>query len=280
MRGDRVAIYLNSSIEAVITIFAVLKAGGVFVFVDHTIKRDKLAYILNNCQAVALLADASAAPMTDAVHTEVASLRQRIFCGKQAETATAARANSLSFDSMQAAFSADLPACTNIDRDLACLIYTSGSTGFPKGVMSDHSSVVFAAESIIEYLENIEDDIVIDVLLLSFDCGLHQLLMVFKFGGTLVLEHGFAYPAAALKRMESECVTGLPCRTDHPRDFAAKWPELLRPVLSALYQQYRRIPAASTYPEIPAAFPRCAGLLHVRLDGNQAHAVPATRSVG
>jgi len=34
-------------------------------------------------------------------------------------------------------------------------------------VMSDHSNVVFAASSIIQYLQNIESDIVIDVLPLS-----------------------------------------------------------------------------------------------------------------
>jgi long-subunit acyl-CoA synthetase (AMP-forming) len=90
----------------------------------------------------------------------------------------------------------------NIDLDLACLIYTSGTTGDPKGVMSDHSNVVFATGSIIQYLHNVEEDIVIDVLPLSFDYGLYQLLMTFRFGGTLVLERGFAYPAQILKRIE------------------------------------------------------------------------------
>ena len=44
----------------------------------------------------------------------------------------------------------------------------------------------------------------------SFDYGLYQLLMAFKFGGTLVLERSFAYPAAVLKRIEEEQVTGFP----------------------------------------------------------------------
>jgi long-chain acyl-CoA synthetase len=76
--------------------------------------------------------------------------------------------------------------------------------------MSDHSNVVFAASAIVKYLDNVEDDIVIDALPLSFDYGLYQLLMTFKFGGTLVLEKGFAYPAAVLNRMEAERVTGFP----------------------------------------------------------------------
>jgi acyl-CoA synthetase (AMP-forming)/AMP-acid ligase II len=76
--------------------------------------------------------------------------------------------------------------------------------------MSDHSNVDFATSSIISYLGNTADDIVINVLPLSFDYGLYQLLMSFKFGGTLVLEKGFAFPAAILKRIEEERATGLP----------------------------------------------------------------------
>ncbi len=76
--------------------------------------------------------------------------------------------------------------------------------------MSAHSNVVFAASSIISYLQNTADDIVINTLPLSFDYGLYQLLMTFKFGGTLVLERSFAYPVQVLKRMEAEQVTGFP----------------------------------------------------------------------
>jgi acyl-CoA synthetase (AMP-forming)/AMP-acid ligase II len=45
---------------------------------------------------------------------------------------------------------------------------------------------------------------------LSFDYGLYQLLMIFSFGGRLVLERRFAYPADILQRIEQERVTGLP----------------------------------------------------------------------
>jgi len=52
----------------------------------------------------------------------------------------------------------------NIDCDLAALIYTSGSTGEPKGVMGPHRSMVAAARSIIQYLENRPEDIILDAL--------------------------------------------------------------------------------------------------------------------
>jgi long-chain acyl-CoA synthetase len=209
-RGDRVVIHLENTAEAVVSIFAVLKADAVFVFVNHSTKQDKLAYIVNNCTATGLIGDGRKAAMLDGVAADAPALKLRIFCGKQAAAAADARPGSLAFEAIQTAFSADRPHSANIDRDLACLIYTSGSTGDPKGVMSDHSNVVFASGSIMEYLENTADDIVLCVIPLSFDYGLYQLLMVFRFGGTLVLERGFTFPASILQRIGEEQVTGFP----------------------------------------------------------------------
>jgi amino acid adenylation domain-containing protein len=218
-RGDRVAIHLDNSVEAVVAVFATLKADGVFVPVNPTTKHDKLAYIVNNCAAKALIGGGK----TDLGTAEVPSLRCRVFCGQGKMEVESQRSvppphvggygtqgSLLSFERIQQEFPATRPATHNIDLDLACLIYTSGSTGEPKGVMSDHSNVVFASGSIIEYLENRESDIVINVLPLSFDYGLYQLLMTFRFGGTLVLEKSFAYPAEILKVMQRERVTGFP----------------------------------------------------------------------
>jgi len=98
----------------------------------------------------------------------------------------------------------------NIDVDLASIIYTSGSTGDPKGVMLTHLNMISAATSIITYLENVPEDVVINVLPLSFDYGLYQVLMTFKFGGTLVLEKSFVFPYEIVKRMAEEKVTGFP----------------------------------------------------------------------
>ena len=75
---------------------------------------------------------------------------------------------------------------------------------------ADGPPLVFAASSIISYLGNVESDIVINVLPLSFDYGLYQLLMTTLYGGTLVLERAFTFPAAILKLMEREGVTGFP----------------------------------------------------------------------
>lgn len=207
-RGERVAFFLPNNADLVVGIFAALKAGGVFVVVNSTTKMDKLEFILNNCAAVALITSTAQWENARQLKAKVPSLKAVLLSGANRPEGDLDGIEMLE-DALQSA-AASRPPKVNIDLDLACLIYTSGSTGTPKGVMSDHSNVVFAANSIMTYLENREDDVVIAVLPLSFDYGLYQLLMTFAFGGRLVLEKGFAYPAAILKKMEEEKVTGFP----------------------------------------------------------------------
>ena len=64
-RGDRVVIQLENSVEAVVALFGTLKAGGVFVLVNPTVKAAKLGYILADCEATVLIADARSRPETD-----------------------------------------------------------------------------------------------------------------------------------------------------------------------------------------------------------------------
>jgi amino acid adenylation domain-containing protein len=206
-RGERVAIFLDNSWEAVVGLFAVLKAGGVFVFVNPTTKAEKLAYVLNHCRATGLITRGTLASVADAALAEVPSVAFTIVAG--VKTPTLRRA-SLRFE--DAIESKDAPPLgeIGIDLDLAMLIYTSGSTGLPKGVMMTHQNVVAAATSITTYLENTADDIILNVLPISFDYGLYQVLMAAKVGATLVLEKSFAFPQAIIDRMKAEHVTGLP----------------------------------------------------------------------
>jgi amino acid adenylation domain-containing protein len=209
-RGDRVAIWLPNSVETVVAVFAILKVGGTFTIVNPTTKPEKLAYVLNNCAVTGLFALGQKGKQAAMLFENVVSMRFVILCGKKSDEAADPAKRTQAFSQLLENHPITRPACPAIDIDLACLIYTSGSTGQPKGVMSTHANMVFAASSITEYLENVPGDTVINVLPLSFDYGLYQLLMVFKFGGTLVLERSFAYPAAVLNRIEQERVTGLP----------------------------------------------------------------------
>ena len=76
--------------------------------------------------------------------------------------------------------------------------------------MLTHLNMVSAATSITGYLENREDDIILNVLPLSFDYGLYQVLMAFKFGGTVLLGKSFTFSFQVIQEMIREKVTGFP----------------------------------------------------------------------
>jgi long-chain acyl-CoA synthetase len=213
-RGDRVVVFLPNCVEAVLSIFAILKAGAVFVVINASTKADKLTYILNNCRATAMLTSAAKANFDSETWQSVPHLHSVFMLGAtpdREKTLSAAGKTLYSIDEIRAATDdAPRPPKKSIDIDLAALIYTSGSTGRPKGVMATHLNIVSAATSITTYLENTSDDVVINFLPLAFDYGLYQLLMMFKMGGTLVLHDSFAFPAVVLDKMVRESVTGFP----------------------------------------------------------------------
>lgn len=211
-RGDRVAVYLDNSVEAALSIFAILKAGAVFLMVNPTTKVEKVTYVLNNSRARALIAPARKLASLDDCWSQTPHLETVISIGPGQASGCNAAKQFVAFDDLvtRHADHASPPAKRCIDIDLAALVYTSGSTGNPKGVMLTHLNMVSAATSITTYLRNRSDDIILNVLPLSFDYGLYQLLMAFKFGGTLVLERSFTYPHTVLDLAIREHVTGLP----------------------------------------------------------------------
>jgi amino acid adenylation domain-containing protein len=169
--GDRVAIWMESSPEAVAAIFAVLETGAAFVPLHPQTKPAKVVTILRDCEARTIVAP-----------EEWVTAEIRGACAESPSART----------------------------DLAAILYTSGSTGVPRGVMLSHGNIVAASASIIEYLDNREDDVVLDFLPLSFDYGLYNVLMPLRFGGTVVLERGFIAPHQILGLLQRERIAGLP----------------------------------------------------------------------
>jgi amino acid adenylation domain-containing protein len=211
-RGARVAVYLENSVEAVLAIFAILKAGGVFLLVNPTTKAEKLAYVLNDCRAAALITDAPKLARIRESAAQLPHLGSICLCGSDGPPSMDGEERLIHLQDV--VHNTGLPCLPPkkkcIDIDLAALVYTSGSTGRPKGVMLTHLNMISAATSITTYLENTPDDIVLNVLPLSFDYGLYQVLMTFKVGGRLILERSFAYPRVVLERLTRERATGFP----------------------------------------------------------------------
>ena len=210
-RGDRVALYLDNTIECVIGIFGTLWAGGGIVVVNPQTKRDKLSFIIEQSGAKIIVTDihlwAQFYPLLLGP-SPLAFVLCSNSSGKYAGDALKIPVEDFwsSVDQVQAL---DDPVFTT-PLDLAALIYTSGSTGSPKGVMMTHQSMVFSRDSIIEYLRLDSDAKILNVLPLAFDYGLYQLLMTIRLGATLILERSFTYPAMILSRIREESVTVFP----------------------------------------------------------------------
>jgi amino acid adenylation domain-containing protein len=207
-RGDRVAILGEQRVETVIAVWAALKAGAVFMVVSRDVKEDKLAYILRDSGARALITPARLAAVVAAATQQANELAVIIAYGGDPPRLPGGCSDRWD-EAIERADEAPARVGT-IDQDLASIIYTSGSTGEPKGVMLTHANMLAAATSITSYLGLREDDIVLDALPLAFDYGLYQVLMAARVGATVVLEDGFAFPSAVLENVEREGVTVFP----------------------------------------------------------------------
>ncbi|MFO0693797.1 MAG: AMP-binding protein [Polyangiales bacterium] len=210
-RGDRVVVFADNTVETVVSFWGVLKANAVVSIVNPLTKADKLAYLLNDCRASALITDGHITSVFVDAAARSPHLRTVIVSGRLDRERLAALPNVQAWDDALARGDrAAPPARRNLDIDLAAIIYTSGSTGDPKGVMLTHRNMLTAATSISTYLEIVEDDVILGVLPLAFDYGLYQMIMAFRTGARLVLERSFTYPAQVLNLVVEEGVTGFP----------------------------------------------------------------------
>ncbi|MEJ2117497.1 MAG: class I adenylate-forming enzyme family protein [Alphaproteobacteria bacterium] len=202
VRGDRVAVMLENSIEFVIALWATLKAGAVFLPVNHATKGGTLGFILSDAEAKCLIVQPQFR-----LRVQEATLQAPPNMAVIWTKADDGQANLLAILAQPHTRPTDTHL---IDQDLALLIYTSGSTGKPKGVMLTHHSVCNNAWAISTYLGNVPEDIVLNVLPMSFGYGLFQIITGAYTGYTVVLERSFAFPAEVLKQLIKHNVTGLP----------------------------------------------------------------------
>lgn len=203
-RGDRVALYLDNGVDFVAGLYGVLKIGAVFMPINPLTKEDKLAFMLGDARASALLTSGSLRTAWSGAVVQVPSVHTVVCTEAVADT------GNREIGWPQGAAPTDFALPPTIDQDLASIIYTSGSTGFPKGVMLTHLNMVSAGRSISTYLGMRESDRVLCALPLAFDYGLYQVLMSFRVGATVVLERNFSFPMKVLETMAAERVTFFP----------------------------------------------------------------------
>ena len=199
VKGKRVIINLENSIEQIVSFFACLRVGAVPVIVNPEIPLTVLNYILLDLAPEAAFFELKSLK----IFKQKVSYQIIVNTQNQIE-------NSFSYESITSGTIQEEIIHPIISVDLACIIYTSGSTGLPKGVMLSHRNMLTAAQSINEYLQYRADDIILNVLPLSFDYGLYQVILSVISGATLILEKSFIWPPLLFKIIKQYKVTVLP----------------------------------------------------------------------
>jgi len=182
--GDRVGIYMRKSIDAVASIFGVLKTGSAYVPVDPGAPAARNAYILNDCSVRAVLVEkcfeerlrAEIGRGDETPHFLVLeetdgglSLRQTLASLQEKDPAPAAETEIVSPD------------------DLAYILYTSGSTGKPKGVMLSHQNAVSFIDWCSDVFDPHEKERFSSHAPFHFDLSILDIYVPIKHGATLVL---------------------------------------------------------------------------------------------
>ncbi len=140
--GERAAVMMRNGPEAIAVVFALAKAGIVWVPVNARQRGNGLKYILEHCAPSVLVADADLWPVV--VESGAAFTGRTLLLGGEEDSLSQPLAGGERLD-------APVPAMS----ELYALMYTSGTTGKPKGVCVTHAMMAYALKSV-ELLCSIE----------------------------------------------------------------------------------------------------------------------------
>jgi len=177
-----VGIFVERSVAMVVTVLAILKAGGAFVPLDTDFPESRLRYIID---------DASLATIVTQRHLVAllpAPARERALTLEQIDWQAPAVAGR---------------GCA--PGNLAYVIYTSGSTGNPKGVLVEHAGVINLAYAIGDVMCVTADSRVLQFASLTFDASIAELFITFQRGATL-------YVASLQERLTPDLLSELVAR--------------------------------------------------------------------
>ncbi|MGE4062159.1 MAG: AMP-binding protein [Rhodospirillaceae bacterium] len=177
--GDRVAMQVEKSPEALFLYLACLRAGAVFLPMNTGYRADELDYFIDDAQPSVVVAD----PGVDALPGVCAARRVPHLL-----TLDASGQGTL----MDRAASRP-PLAGSVDRDgndLAAILYSSGTTGKPKGVMLSHGNLAANAAALHEVWRFGPDDVLLHSLPIFHVHGLFVALNTVLMNGTGMIFHG------------------------------------------------------------------------------------------
>jgi len=173
--GNRVGIYLNKSLEAVVAIFGILKSGAAYVPLDPDSPVARISMIVEDCQLAALITTSDQAEGLKPKQTvaEQTHWPAQVFCIDTLDFAETIETEVLNRQTSK--------------RDLAYILYTSGSTGKPKGVMIDHRAALTFVKWGVDYFGLTSDDRLSSHAPLHFDLSIFDIFAAIAAGATVAL---------------------------------------------------------------------------------------------
>ena len=161
-----VGLCIERSVEMIVGLLGVLKAGGAYAPLDAVYPSHRLAFMIEDLNAPVLLTQENLAVRLPARDRRVISLDTGWdeIAGESLETP---------------------PDLTSADN-LAYVMYTSGTTGQPKGVAVPHRGVVRLVRGT-NYAALGEDEIILQAATISFDASTFEIWGALLNGGKLVL---------------------------------------------------------------------------------------------
>ncbi|WNV05425.1 amino acid adenylation domain-containing protein [Candidatus Methylospira mobilis] len=183
---DIVAIALERSIEMVVALLAVLKAGAAYLPLDPEYPKDRLAFMIEDSRARLLITS------TDILHARLDSPESAAPAEGLASTRQTLCLDDPATQAQLAQFSPE--ALTQAERvrplspqHLAYLIYTSGSTGAPKGVGNTHAALHNRLAWMQELLSLDAKDRILQKTPWSFDVSVWEFLLPLFTGARLII---------------------------------------------------------------------------------------------
>jgi len=207
IKGDRVVLVLENSLEYVAGYYGILKAGAVAVPLSSDLKPDGLKPILKELEPKVIISSSRFERLLKATDLEPYNIKALLLKYPKQNWSSYPFAL-ISWEDIITDDGSFNPDISIEESDLASIIYTSGSTGKPKGVMLSHRNIVSNTHSICRYLNLTDMDIQMVVLPFFYVMGKSLLNTHFAVGGTIVINNKFAFPAAVIKQMADEEVTG------------------------------------------------------------------------
>jgi amino acid adenylation domain-containing protein len=182
--GDRVGIRLHKSLDAVVAIFGILKAGAAYVPVDADSPAARGAYILNDCQVRVLITERR---LESTIAEELGRLGASPVIIALDEPGVGV-ALQTELDARDAASSAPTVATAAVQPDdVAYILYTSGSTGNPKGVVLTHRNALSFIDWCSETFAPQADDTFSSHAPFHFDLSILDIYVPLRHGAKLVL---------------------------------------------------------------------------------------------